>query len=103
MLIQWRSFTTSAKIEVGTDCTLVSITDNPGTISLSSTVWAITIDTVMLEMIIERHLLGQRPIDWSKAMPRVFLCRRLVALGAVIPIRAVETLMSDSINLLSPC
>ena len=100
MLVQWRSFTTSAKVKIMTDCTFIPITHNPRAVSFSGTVWAIAVDTVVLEMIRGRHWSRQEPINWSKAMSRVFFLRRGVTLGAVIPIRAVETLVPDPVNLL---
>jgi len=48
MYVCWRSFAASAKIEIGTDSTLVSNTGDPRAISLGTTVWAITINTIVL-------------------------------------------------------
>jgi hypothetical protein len=85
-----------AEVSVMADSTLVADALNVGNVLLVPTQGTVAVDTIVAVTTVKR--LGQRLIDGHKAMARVDVLGAFNAVGAIVPVWAVQALVTDTID-----
>jgi hypothetical protein len=96
VLVGWECLAVCTKVRVVTHSTLVANTLDVRQLVFVLAQRAIAVDAVMAGT--TTMWLLQRIIDWHEAVPRMSSLRVLDAVGTVIPVRADQAFMADTVD-----
>jgi hypothetical protein len=90
------SLTVCAEVRVVADCALESVTTNVVLATFDSAQWAIAVNAKMSLWAWAGE--SERLVERGEAVAWVNLCGTEMAGRAIVPVRAIQTLMSDADN-----
>lgn len=90
------SFTASTEVCIVADCALIAVTNDVRV--LLRTTFTITVDTDVL--LLTTWYTAEMLVEGNKRMTWVCLSSILLAVRAIIPVRAVEALVTDAVDIL---
>ena len=96
--VRWQCLAASTEVNIIADSALVTNASDAAWIGLVKAEWAIAVDEGVA--LLAGEGLGDGLVDWNEAMARVDLVHLLDAAFTVVPVRAVEALMADTVNIL---
>lgn len=94
VFVRGSSLAICTEVRVVADCTLESITTNVVLATLDSAQWTIAVNAEV--SLWAWAIQGQRFVERGESVTRVNLCGTEVASGAVVPVWAVQALVTDA-------